>query len=150
MERLGREQQSTRPDRIDCGAVASEDPPLPARRRHRRHGIALKTECLRSALAHTPNTPRTQIQPVELCIALNHRLLPTRQAVWCLTGHASGQLKLSTSRIDRGKCHARFDIHEGPVTGIALDAEERVAISVSADASLGLTDLESGSSLKHR
>lgn len=72
------------------------------------------------------------------------------QAVWCLTGHESGLVKLTMSRVDRGACHAHFLNHSAAVTGIGLSADERVAITVSLDSSLALTDLDSGKSFHFR
>eukprot|EP00038_Savillea_parva_P009749 m.185603 g.185603 ORF g.185603 m.185603 type:complete len:470 (-) comp16503_c0_seq1:143-1552(-) len=72
------------------------------------------------------------------------------KALWCLTGHKSGVVKLSTSRVDRGTCHARFANHLDAVTGVGLCADEHVAVTVSIDASLAITDLDSGKSYQFK
>eukprot|EP00035_Acanthoeca_spectabilis_P039098 m.58943 g.58943 ORF g.58943 m.58943 type:complete len:433 (+) comp9437_c0_seq1:203-1501(+) len=71
-------------------------------------------------------------------------------AIWCLTGHKTGLVKLTTSRVDKGTCHARFANHSAAVTGIGLSADERTAVTVSMDASLVVTDLDSGKSFQFR
>jgi len=71
-------------------------------------------------------------------------------AVWCLTGHQSGLVKLMTNRLDKGACHARFNNHRSAVTGIGLSWDQRIAVSVSLDSSLAITDLDTGKCFQFR